>query len=62
MTSPQYRSRYAQSVTDVVFVDVMFLCGAQRVALETIAFSMNAAQIQAMRKAFVKMDKVCESV
>ena len=31
---------------------------SQRVALETIAFSMNAAQIHAMRKAFVKMDKV----
>ncbi len=31
--------------------------GQQRVALETIAFSMNATQIQNMRRAFVKMDK-----
>jgi calcium-dependent protein kinase len=31
----------------------------QKVALEAIAFSMNAAQVQEMRRAFVKIDKVC---
>jgi hypothetical protein len=30
----------------------------QRVALETIAFSMNATQIKKMREAFLRMDKV----
>jgi hypothetical protein len=43
------------------FVAVCRRCGdaiLQRVALETIAFSMNATQIKKMREAFLRMDKV----